>query len=113
MKADEIMTIIVKFLSGLLLFLFLSACSSTKHAQTPERGEVLLQFEISEKGVVENVVVLRAEPPGYFEEIAVDWARKAKFSPALKKGIPVRSKVKYLVNFDSTEIKPEAILLQE
>lgn len=52
-------------------------------------GQVLLRIFVDAEGGVREVQVQAAEPPGVFEEKAVEAARKWRFEPALHKGAPV------------------------
>ncbi len=62
-------------------------------------GVVVLRLLISEKGGVDNVAVVRAEPRGIFEQAAIDAFSKAKFSPGLAAGTPVKSQITVEVQF--------------
>lgn len=55
-------------------------------------GRVMLEVLIDEYGVVDEVTVLSAMPPGVFEAYAVQSFRRARFSPAIKNGRHVRSR---------------------
>jgi len=52
-------------------------------------GQVLLRIFVDAEGGVREVQVQAAEPPGIFEEKAVEAARKWRFEPAMHKGTPV------------------------
>lgn len=52
-------------------------------------GHVLLRFHLDEKGGVSHLRVVRAEPPGVFEEAALTAVRQWRFAPAMKDGRPV------------------------
>ena len=101
MKRRQAATKMVEVLFVGLLILSLSACSDMQTTKKPDKGTVLLQLSIDEKGQVQNIEVLESEPPGYFEESAVKAFREAKFSPATKGGVPVKSSVKIRVKYDS------------
>jgi len=62
-------------------------------------GVVVLRLLISEKGAVDNVAVVRAEPRGIFEQAAIDAFSKARFSPGLAAGTPVKSQITVEVQF--------------
>jgi len=62
-------------------------------------GVVVLRLLISEKGTVDNVAVVRAEPRGIFEQAAIDAFSKARFSPGLAAGTPVKSQITVEVQF--------------
>ncbi len=56
-----------------------------------QRGYVLLSLRISTQGVVERILVVRAQPDFSFGPSAFAAFRNARFSPALRAGIPVPS----------------------
>lgn len=63
------------------------------------RGRVVLELLIAIDGSVDGVNVQRAEPGGIFEEAAVKAFSKARFSPGMKRGVPVPSLVRIEVTF--------------
>jgi protein TonB len=62
-------------------------------------GSVTLRLVISDKGVVESAEVVRSSPPGLFDAAALAAARRVRFSPGLKGGLPVRTEVVREVTF--------------
>jgi protein TonB len=62
-------------------------------------GEVSLLLKIDEFGAVQDVTVVNAEPPGYFEDAAAQAFKAARFSPAQRDGHTVRSQVVVKVRF--------------
>jgi len=64
-------------------------------------GLVVVRLHINETGVVEKAVVLRANPPGYFEEAVQSAFMKALFSPGLRGGRPVKVQMTVEVRYDS------------
>ena len=66
-------------------------------------GRVVLRLYIDERGAVERVEVLRAEPPGYFEDAASRAFLAARFSPGMKSGRPVKVQMTLEVDFDSAD----------
>ncbi|MFC7331735.1 energy transducer TonB [Rhodocista pekingensis] len=65
--------------------------------QYPERaasrgieGYVVMEFTINETGGVENIKVIEANPPGYFERSAVKAMEKWKYKPKIVDGKPVK-----------------------
>ena len=58
-----------------------------------QEGIVVLRLLISSVGEVDDVSVVRAAPPGLFDESALQAFRKARFSPGYFLGIPVRSQI--------------------
>lgn len=64
-------------------------------------GYVLLEFTVTELGTVEDVVVIEAEPKGYFERSAVRAARKFKYKPKVINGEAIRVPgVRNLITFE-------------
>lgn len=53
-------------------------------------GFVLLRFEVTETGSVENPEVLRAEPEGLFDRAAKRAVTRWKFQPQIRDGKPTR-----------------------
>ena len=62
-------------------------------------GTVVLRLLISETGHVDDVAVVRAAPPGVFEQAALDAFGKAKFAPGRAAGTPVKSQITVEVRF--------------
>ena len=54
-------------------------------------GRVVLRLYVGEQGEVDKITVVSAEPPGVFEESAVEAFFAARFIPGRKGGVPVRS----------------------
>ncbi|MDE0190262.1 MAG: energy transducer TonB [Gammaproteobacteria bacterium] len=52
-------------------------------------GHVLLEFVVTESGAVRDPVVLEAEPPGVFDQAALDAVGKFKYKPKVVDGEPV------------------------
>ena len=71
------------------------------------RGVVRLRVFISELGTVDSVKVVRAEPPGEFEEAAIDAARRLVYEPAIRSGRAVKSQKLIEVTFDPDETPPQ------
>ena len=66
-------------------------------------GRVVLRFIVDEKGLVQEPVVLEAEPGGVFEESALAAIVKYKFRPAKIGNRPVKCIVKMPIGFTLTE----------
>jgi TonB family protein len=64
-------------------------------------GKVVLLIDIDARGNPTNVVVDRSEPPGVFDQVSIDAARKWKFKPAIKDGRPVAGRISVPVQFES------------
>lgn len=52
-------------------------------------GYVIVEFTVTKLGTVEDVRVVEANPPGYFERAAVKAASKFKYKPKVINGEPV------------------------
>lgn len=52
-------------------------------------GYVIVEFMVTKLGTVSNPVVIKAEPPGYFERAALKAASKFKYKPKVINGEPV------------------------
>lgn len=64
-----------------------------------EEGSVVLRLSISDTGIVDEVVVVSAQPPGLFDASAVAAFGKARFSPGRILGLPVRSQMTVAVDY--------------
>jgi protein TonB len=62
-------------------------------------GTVVLRLLISDTGHVDDVGVVRAEPQGVFEKAAIEAFAKARFSPGMASGAPVKSQIRVEVQF--------------
>ena len=62
-------------------------------------GVVVLRLLISDTGHVDEVGVVRSEPRGVFEQAAIEAFSKARFSPGLAAGTPVKSQITVEVQF--------------
>ena len=69
-------------------------------------GKVVIRLYIDSKGRVERVQTLRARPPGYFEQSVEHAFREARFTPGMKDGHAVKTKMTIEVSFDSPQPKP-------
>lgn len=69
-------------------------------------GSVQLQLYIEADGRVSRVEILRADPPGYFEESATRAFGAARFSPGMKDGRPVAAQMTLEVSFDAPPPAP-------
>lgn len=63
-------------------------------------GVVVLRLLIDHRGTLREVSVRSAQPPGVFEEAALQAARELRFRPALRNGVPVGSIKVLEVPFD-------------
>jgi protein TonB len=64
-------------------------------------GKVVIRLYIDEKGSVERVETLRADPPGVFEQSAERAFRAAHFTPGMKAGRAVKTRMTIEVRYDS------------
>ncbi|MGQ0545947.1 MAG: energy transducer TonB [Betaproteobacteria bacterium] len=62
-------------------------------------GKVLIRLFIDERGTVEHVAILRAEPAGVFEASARRAFLAARFTPGMKSGVPVKSQLTLQVDY--------------
>lgn len=64
-------------------------------------GCVLVEFTIEEDGHTSNHAVVTAEPPGMFEQSALDAASRFRYRPATWQGVPVKQfGIRYLFVFE-------------
>jgi len=69
-------------------------------AERGVQGEVLLEFTVTALGTVEDIVVVEATPPGYFERAAINAAKKFKYKPKVVNGDPMAvAGVRNLITF--------------
>ncbi len=64
-----------------------------------QQGKVVLQLFINENGDVDELIVARATPPGFFEEAAKVAFAPARFSPGMRFGRAVKSQLAVEVDF--------------
>lgn len=70
-------------------------------AQLPSgvNGRVVLELYISPQGTLDRVRVVRAEPPGRFEDSALKAFSAARFTPGMRKGKAVHSLLRIEVTY--------------
>ena len=67
-------------------------------------GYVVVQFDVTEEGTVENPVVLEAKPPSIFDRSAIRAVKRFKFKAKVVNNEPVRvSGVKYRLTYELDE----------
>jgi len=66
-------------------------------------GSVLVRLHLTETGEVEQAVILRADPPGYFEDAVRRAFLSARFSPGMRGGRPVRVQMTVEVRYDAPQ----------
>lgn len=69
-------------------------------------GVVVLRLLINEKGLVDDVTVIRSLPPGMFDTSAITAFGNARFSPGMFLGLPVKSQMTVEVEFMPTNRGP-------
>lgn len=62
-------------------------------------GSLRVMVKIDDLGRVQSAEVVEANPPGVFEDAALEAFRKARFQPAMKDGRPVRFQAYMRVDF--------------
>lgn len=62
-------------------------------------GKVTLELLIGPQGDVVKARVIEADPPGVFEQAAMDAVRQWRFRPATYKGQPVKMRARQVVRF--------------
>jgi protein TonB len=62
-------------------------------------GKVVLRLLIGDTGHVDDVAVVRANPPGLFDASAIEAFSKALFAPGLAGGVAVKSQITVEVEF--------------
>ncbi len=66
-------------------------------------GTVRIRLFISERGTVDRVMVVKADPAGFFEESAERAFRAARFSPGMKGGRAVKVQMLLEVTYESPD----------
>lgn len=70
-------------------------------AEQGVEGYVIVQYTVTTQGTTKDVVVLEAEPRGYFERAAIKAAEKYKYKPRIINGEPVEVPgVKTIIQFN-------------
>lgn len=67
--------------------------------QKGQEGSLKLMVKIDDLGQVRDVEVVEAQPPGVFDDAALEAFRNARFQPAMKDGRPVRYEAYMRVEF--------------
>ncbi|MGQ0656703.1 MAG: TonB family protein [Chromatiales bacterium] len=62
-------------------------------------GVVTVEFTVTPEGGVKDVKVVKAEPPGVFDDAAVQGVTKWKFQPKVIDGTPIARKARLDINF--------------
>ncbi len=69
-------------------------------------GKVTLSLSIDPAGRLVDVSVVRADPPGFFEESALAAFRAASYAPGIKGGRAVHSRIQTVVVFELGSLLP-------
>lgn len=72
-------------------------------AQEGIEGEVEVEFTVLANGSVADIVILRAEPPGVFEQSARRALQRWGFKPKRENGQPVPMRVRQVIRFELPE----------
>jgi TonB family protein len=72
--------------------------------QNQTEGEVDLSLKIDEQGEVKEAAVIRAHPPGVFDDAALAAFKVAHFSPGVRAGHPVKANILIRVKFQMDKI---------
>ena len=64
-----------------------------------QQGKVALRLFINESGEVDEVVIVRAIPKGFFEEAAINDFSRARFSPGMRFGRAVKAQIVIEVDY--------------
>ena len=65
------------------------------------KGFVTARLYIGADGLVEQVAIVTAQPPGYFEEAVLKAFEHAQFTPGMRGGKPVRTQLTLAIDFAS------------
>ena len=69
-------------------------------------GSVTVEFTVTEKGIVNDPVVVESDPPGIFDRAAVNAALKFKYKPKVVDGQPIRVEgVKHKIVFELEDVE--------
>jgi protein TonB len=69
-------------------------------------GRAVILVLVDHIGIVNDVAVVEADPPGFFEEDVRRAFMAARFRPALKGGRPVRSQLLVHINYGADQTTP-------
>jgi protein TonB len=62
-------------------------------------GAVTIEYTIDVSGAVKNASVVKADPPGLFDETALREIQKWKYRPRLENGTPVETRQRFTFRF--------------
>jgi TonB family protein len=69
------------------------------NAAPGERGHVLVEVWVDETGRVDHAAIVEADPAGQFDIATLAYYERARFSPAMKDGVPRRFRTRFVVEF--------------
>lgn len=52
-------------------------------------GSVILEFTVTRIGTVKDIIIIESQPPGVFDDAAIDAVREFKYKPNTKDGKPI------------------------
>lgn len=73
--------------------------------QDRAEGKVILNIVVDEEGVVTDAKVITADPPGVFDEAAIEAMKQWVFEPAEQAGVPIKVRLAYPIQFTLAEKK--------
>lgn len=69
-------------------------------------GRVVVRLLISENGGIDRIEIVSADPPGLFERATLDAFGNARYQPALKSNVRVKSQMTFEVRFVREDAPP-------
>jgi len=63
------------------------------------QGKVVLMVFVNSNGMINDIKVVEATPPGYFEASAIAAMKGVQFAPGQQSGQPVNSKIQLSINY--------------
>jgi protein TonB len=72
---------------------------TTESSGDARGGRITLRIKIDENGVVNEIVVIGADPPGVFDGLSIEAMKRTRFKPAEKDGKAVKSQMQFSLAF--------------
>ena len=69
-------------------------------------GRVVVRLLINEDGGIDKIEIVAAEPPGLFERATIDAFGSARYQPALKSNVRVKSQITFEIRFFREDAPP-------
>lgn len=66
-------------------------------------GSVEVEFIVNESGIVEDISIIKADPPDIFDKSIINSVSKWRFEPGTIAGIPVRTRVRVPFQFNLSD----------